>query len=124
MDQFIVKDSGKREQFDSGMQRDTQQGKTLYHLVLKGPMFKRWAAQLTKGAQKYDENNWMKAQGAAELERFRASAMRHFIQWMDGDRDEDHAAALFFNINGVEYVRERMLSAGQEGSAGGQIQAG
>lgn len=102
-----VKDSGKREEFASGMVRDTADGKTRYDLVLDGPMFHRLAEHLTKGAQKYAPRNWMKATGPAELERFRESAVRHFFQWLHGDTDEDHAAAVFFNINGYEYVKAR-----------------
>jgi hypothetical protein len=50
----------------------------------------------------------MKASGQEELDRFRASAARHFAQWMAGDTDEDHASAVWFNINGAEYVKERL----------------
>lgn len=103
-----IKDSGERLHFDSGMVRDTQEGKTLYHLLRDGPMFQRWAAHLTGGAVKYDERNWMKAEGQAELDRFIASACRHFEQWLRGDTDEDHAAAVFFNINGAEYVKAKL----------------
>jgi hypothetical protein len=105
---FELKDSGKRQEFDSGMKRDTQDNKTLFHLVFDGPMFERWAEHLTKGAQKYSEGNWLKANGEAELKRFKASAARHFFQWFRGDVDEDHAAAVFFNLNGAEYVRDQM----------------
>jgi len=42
-----------------------------------------------------------------EYEDFRASAFRHFIKWMKGQTDEDHAAAVFFNIQGAEYVKGR-----------------
>lgn len=108
MNDFVVKDSGERRQFASGMVRDTDAGKTLWHLVASGPMLQRWAVHLTKGAEKYSENNWMKAEGEAEFNRFRASAFRHFMQWFLGDRDEDHAAAVMFNINGAEYVRDKM----------------
>ncbi len=111
---FEVKDSGQRHEFASGMKRDVEDNKTLYHLVLDGPMFERWAEHLTKGAKKYDEGNWLKAEGAAELKRFRKSAMRHFIQWMRGDRDEDHAAAVMFNMNGAEYVKEKMHTHGTD----------
>jgi len=52
--------------------------------------------------------NWMKASGEAELERFKQSAFRHFIQWMRGDTDEDHGAAVMFNINGAEYVKQAL----------------
>lgn len=107
-DGFVVKDSGKRTQFESGMVRDVATDKTNVALVFDGPMFWRWAVHLTKGAVKYAKRNWMQASGAEELERFRESAARHFIQWYRGDVDEDHAAAVMFNINGVEYVRERL----------------
>jgi hypothetical protein len=105
--EFITKDSGHRVTFDSGMVRDTSAGKTLWHLVTAGPLLRRWASLLTRGAQKYSPNNWMKASGQAELDRFRESAFRHFMQWYNGETDEDHAAAVFFNINGAEYVKEK-----------------
>lgn len=108
MSQFITKDSGVREEFASGMKRDTAAGKTLYHLVYDGPMFKRWAGLLTRGAVKYDPGNWMKAEGQAEWNRFRESAVRHFVQWYYGETDEDHGAAVMFNINGKEYVEDKM----------------
>jgi len=120
---YITKDSGERQQFESGMQRDTTVGKLLFHLVRFGPMFMRWVGLLTRGAVKYDENNWMKANGPAELKRFIESADRHFAIWAtyrltgvnieDPEKPtrlpltEDHAAAVFFNINGAEYVVER-----------------
>lgn len=108
---FSVKDSGKREQFASGMVRDTQDDKTDFSLVYDGPMLKRWAEHLTKGAQKYSARNWMLAAGTAEMLRFKASAARHFFQWMLGMEDEDHGAAVFFNINGHEYVKSRVPHA-------------
>jgi hypothetical protein len=89
------------------MVRDVTDDKTDYTLVLDGPMFDRWAEHLTKGAVKYDARNWMKAAGEDEYNRFKQSALRHFLQWFRGEQDEDHAAAVFFNINGAEYVSER-----------------
>lgn len=104
---FDIKDSGAREAFESGMVRDTATDKVDYSLILDGPMFERWAIHLTNGAKKYAKRNWMKASGSAEYERFKESALRHFIQWYQGKRDEDHGAAVMFNINGAEYVREK-----------------
>lgn len=101
---FEVKDSGKREQFAGGMVRDVTEGKTNYALVLDGPMFDRWAEHLSKGAKKYGVRNWMMAAGTEEYERFRESAFRHFMQWYRGEIDEDHASAVYFNINGAEYM--------------------
>ena len=94
----------ERLTFKSGMVRDSAAEKQDYSLVFDGPMMERWARHLTKGAQHYSPRNWMKANGLEEQIRFRESAARHFFQWMRGDTDEDHAAAIFFNINGYEYV--------------------
>ena len=105
-DAFTIKDSGKREEYTSGMVRDTADNKVDYTLILDGPMFDRWAVHLTKGAKKYAKRNWMKAAGEPEYLRFKESALRHFLQWYRGDVDEDHAAAVYFNINGAEYVKE------------------
>lgn len=113
MADFIIKDSGAREHYDSGMVRDTADDKIDWTLAIDGPMFKRYAIHLTKGAKKYAARNWMQASGQAELDRFRESAFRHFIQWFQGDIDEDHAAAIYFNVNGAEFVKERLCQPRQ-----------
>lgn len=110
---YVVKDSGKRENFTSGMVRDTATDKPDVELIFNGPMADRWAEHLTKGAVKYPDvelgvPNWTLASGKAEMIRFRKSAARHFRQWLRGDQDEDHAAAVIFNMNGYEYVKERL----------------
>lgn len=114
MTDFTVKDSGARVEFDSGMRRDTEDGKADFTLVRKGPMFRRWAEHMTKGAEKYGRHNWTLANGREEYERFQRSAARHFEQWLAGERDEDHAAAVMFNLNAAEYVREQLASVERE----------
>lgn len=119
---FVVKDSGARALFGSGMVRDISAGKTQYHRVTEGPMLMRWAEHLTKGATKYPDSedgtaNWTKANSAAEFRRFRESAFRHFMQWYADQRDEDHASAVFFNINGAEYVRQQIADADADSAA-------
>src|SRR5688572_25287215 len=106
--EFIVKDSGQRQQFPGGMVRDIETDKTDYTFIMDGPMFDRWAEHMTKGAKKYGDRNWMKANGEVELARFRRSAIRHMRQWMRGDQDEDHASAVFFNINCYEWLKEKL----------------
>lgn len=103
-----IKDSGKRQEFNSGMVRDVDDDKVDYTLALDGPMFERYAQHLTEGAKKYAKRNWMKAASGEERDRFIESAVRHFIQWLRGETDEDHAAAIFFNINGAEYVNDKL----------------
>ena len=113
MNEFVVKDSGARHEFSGGMVRDTAAGKVDYSRALDGPMFRRWAEHLTRAETKYPDvepgvPNWTLAEGQEELIRFRKSALRHFLQWYWGDIDEDHAAAAFFNINGYEFLQEKL----------------
>jgi hypothetical protein len=105
---FVVKDSGKRKEFSSGMKRDLSEGKTDYSLCFDGPMFRRWAEHLTKGAVKYGKHNWECSTSFEELDRFRESAIRHFAQWVYGEVDEDHVAAVFYNLNAFEYLVAKM----------------
>ncbi len=109
IEEYQVNDSGNRQEFASGMVRDTEDGKIQWHRIYDGPMLKRYAVHLTKGAAKYPDvggkANWMKAAGEAEYLRAKRSAARHFAQWYLGETDEDHAAATMFNINLAEYVR-------------------
>ena len=70
-------------------------------------MFWRWIKHLTAGAEKYDPRNWLKGVGNPDvLERAYESCDRHYEQWRRGDTDEDHAAAVFFNINQIETHKE------------------
>ena len=115
MTKFVTKDSGKRVEYKSGMRRDVQDGKPDFYLCLTPELpfdeqlLTRWAALMERGAAKYGRRNWQLACSEEELERFRSSAFRHFVQWVSGVEDsEDHAAACFFNINAAEYVKWRL----------------
>ena len=110
---FVIKDSGERERFYSGMVRDVGGDKPRFFRCIAGPMLRRWAEHLHKGNKKYPEvspgvANWTLAKGEQELQRFKESAFDHMIAWLEGKEDEDHGAAVFFNINGAEYVKEVM----------------
>jgi len=94
--------------FDSGMQRDTEEGKIDYTFIIPGPMLDRWAIHLQKGAEKYERDNWLYGNSVAEFDRARRSAIRHMIQWLRGETDEDHAAAVFFNLNSAEYFKAQI----------------
>lgn len=105
----MIKDSGKRLKM-TGMVRDVTDDKIDYSLALDGPLFERLAKHLTEGARKYSKRNWMGAKTQEEYDRFRESFIRHTIQYLRGDIDEDHFAAILFNLNGMEYVKERLNS--------------
>lgn len=109
MSDFITKDSGQRESFSTGMVRDTQTDKPRYDL-LDFALLKRWAQLMGRGAVKYGENNWRKAATEAEMNRFAASLLRHTFQLLEGDRSEDHAAAICFNAAGYEMVLDKLIS--------------
>jgi len=107
-------DSGKRQNFKSGMERDTDEGKPRYDLIfpkglpIEDSLIYRWAMLMQRGKTKYGERNWEKADSQEELDRFKSSAFRHFMDWYFGDNEEDHASAVFFNIGAVEFVKFKL----------------
>lgn len=105
---FITKDSGMRAEFPSGFVRDAELGKPMYHLIPLDQL-KRLAELMGRGAAKYSARNWEKADptNPAEMDRFRASAFRHFVQWMQGETDEDHAMGCVFNIFAYEHLTQQ-----------------
>lgn len=101
---FKTKDSGKREQFTTGSRRDTQEGKPRYDLIpVEG--LERLADLYARGAEKYGDNNWAKGQ---PYSRVYASLFRHMIQWRQGDRSEDHLAAVAWNAMALMFYDEQM----------------
>lgn len=117
---FQVKDSGKRKDFASGMRRDTEENKPDFTLV-DYSMLERWAEHMTKGAKKYGRRNWQLANSEEELERFKSSAFRHLFQWLEGAFDEDHAAAVIFNLAAAEHVKSKLEPKELTGSPIGVI---
>lgn len=91
---FAVKDSGVRESFATGAVRDTSEGKPRFDL-LPVTALRRIADHYAAGAKKYDAWNWAKG---IVYSRCFESAMRHLSQWREGDRSEDHLAAVCFNV--------------------------
>ena len=114
MAEYVTKDSGEREQYASGMVRDVETGKPRYDLLLpegipfNEQLLTRFAALLARGAEKYTERNWERASGQEEMDRFKASAIRHLMQWASGETDEDHAAAVMFNLMGYETTKYKL----------------
>jgi len=101
-DKFEIKDSGKREDFDGGAVRDTDDNKPRYDLIPPTAL-RRLAMHYANGAKKYDEHNWVKG---ILVSRCIGSAMRHLFQLAMGDKDEDHASAIVFNIFCIVHYQE------------------
>lgn len=133
MDRYITKDSGERQEFSTGMKRDTETGKPRFDLVepmsqpFEERMSTRLASLMGRGADKYGDRNWEQAETPEELLRYLSSAERHFRQWVqqvkaqaglsyvtneEAIMAEDHASATVFNITGAEYVKGRIIANG------------
>jgi hypothetical protein len=103
----ILKDSGQREHFPTGSQRDIRTGKGRYDLVPPGPLF-RLARIYEDGAIKYDDDNWRKGQN---LRRYCESGIRHFQKYLAGEHDEDHLAQASWNAFSAMWT-EAAIAAG------------
>lgn len=91
---FTIKDSGKRQKFKTGAQRDIQHGKGRFDLL---PMYALFSVAriFEDGALKYKEDNWRLG---IPLKRFSDSAFRHLAKFLAGFEDENHAAMAAWNM--------------------------
>jgi hypothetical protein len=89
-----IKDSGVRQQFQTGSQRDTREGKGRFDL-LPAKALKRLAQHFEKGGVKYSERNWELGQ---PLSRYLDSALRHCFAVLDNQTDEPHIDAAAWNL--------------------------
>ena len=88
-----LKDSGVREDMDTGSRRDTQVGKSRPDLM--NPLvMRRVGMHFANGCEKYGERNFELGQLSS---RYRASLGRHLLDYDEGLKDEDHLAAVVWN---------------------------
>ena len=64
-------------------------------------MLNRLQGLMERGAQKYSADNWKKGM---PLSVFFNSAVRHLFMWFFGDRNEDHLAAVLFNVQCIMVI--------------------
>jgi hypothetical protein len=88
-----VTDSGERRDFGTGSVRDQSEGKGRYDL-LEPYAIKRLAQHFENGAKKYGDNNWKLGQ---PLSVYLDSGIRHGFNLLEGQTNEDHAAAMAWN---------------------------
>jgi hypothetical protein len=103
IDQFPrLHDSGEREHFATGANRDVRHGKGRFDLI--SPIALARLAQLyEKGGKKYADRNW---EQGIPLCRSLDSALRHINQFLEGRRDEDHLVAAVWNLFAVIHTEE------------------
>lgn len=129
---FQTKDSGAREEFTTGAKRDTQVGKGRFDRLpwlwvhelakaMESPQgesgelrldlvpvepLSRIACLFGRGAAKYGAHNYQKGM---PLSRFFSSMTRHAAQWAEGDKSEDHLAAVAWNAIAAMVVEKLIL---------------
>jgi hypothetical protein len=117
---MITKQSGSKQEFKSGYHRDTSEGKPRFDLMFpigvkyEETLLYRLAQLYARGAKYYGDRNWEKSDSLEELERNKASAWRHFVQAMCGETDEDHWAAVVWNINAIVYLENKLNGSRKE----------
>lgn len=97
----------------SGTNRSSDNGKPRYDLV---PLLllRRCAIHMARNMESKGEANWRNACTQEDINRAMQSAFRHFIDWFEGKADEDHAAALMFNVGLAEEAKEKMNRGKEE----------
>ena len=98
-----VKDSDKRQNFKTGSKRDTNEGKPRYDLITPIGLY-RLAMHYANGAVKYGDDNWTKGQ---PLRRYIERSERHIQKLQLGYTDEDHEAAIVWNI--LAYIHTKTM---------------
>jgi hypothetical protein len=86
----------KHRIFDSGAMRDSNTDKPFIHNLL-GYTRQRFGYLTNLGARKYGDGNWLKGMPTAQ---YLESLDRHLAAYMEGDRSEDHLAAIIFGAQG------------------------
>jgi hypothetical protein len=94
-----VEGNAKRHTFDTGAQRNSDVKKGLPHLIPWSGL-QRLARHYEYGVtdQGYARRNW---EGGIPLWRYFDGIVRHAFQWLSGETDEDHMAAVAWNAFGI-----------------------
>ena len=99
-------DSGAREVQPNGFTREPDGDKPdlSWLFTVRGlelvprELIERIAEHYDNGAAKYSADNWRRGTDPASLARYRRSVARHIFAWFRNETDEDHAAAVAWNL--------------------------
>jgi len=97
-----INDSGSRTEFSTGAVRDMSAGKG-YLMALPPEAMLRLSRHYEAGAIKYGMFNYTKG---IPVSSFINSALRHLFKYLAGKDDEDHLAAVAFNVLGAMLMEE------------------
>jgi hypothetical protein len=88
------KDSGERQKFDTGANRDLQRGKGRFDLT--PPFVEMFLSRIYEdGCLKYGDRNWEKG---IPINTYVNSAKRHLSKYQAGMRDEPHLSMALWNV--------------------------
>lgn len=77
------------------LREDKSQKLDYTYLVELLPVINRVIERLQEGAVKYDRLNWRNCE---DPQTYKESAIRHMMQYLSGEKDEDHAVAAIINL--------------------------
>lgn len=109
--QFLMEEamrhSDRKTEFGTGAHRDTDEGKGSPSLI-SPVLIHRLGVLLQKGAKHYGADNWTKGM---PYRRTADSMIRHIFQWLAGDTEEDHLAAVCFGAMCLMTYEEAWLQS-------------
>ena len=94
MSEYLIKDSGERQSFQTGAVRDLNSDKGDFSL-LPCLALAEVARHFQLGAKKYAKANWKKG---IPLSRYTDSALRHLFKYLNGEEDENHLVSSAWNL--------------------------
>lgn len=98
-----IDDSGERINYgENAAMREPSTGKGRFDLITPYGIT-RLAKWYELGSKKYTDRNWEKGM---PFSRYLDSAFRHLIKYMMGMKDEDHLAAIVWNILAIMHHQE------------------
>ena len=101
-----MKDSGERDLYNGGAQRDKSAGKGRYDLISPIALF-RLARVYEDGAVGKGERNW---ENGIPVKRYMESSIRHLFWHIGGMRNEDHLAQAAWNIFSAIHTEHQVLN--------------
>lgn len=98
-----IGDGGKRISYGEGLaEREPSDGKGRFDLISPFALT-RIAKWYELGSKKYKDRNWEKGM---PFSRYVDSAFRHLVKFMMGMNDEDHLAAVAWNVMAIMHHEE------------------
>jgi hypothetical protein len=91
---------------ENGGNRDSAEDKLDYTL-LPIPALNRITQHYVNGMKKYKRDNWKKLSTPEDIERYKQSMFRHLIQYLEGQDNEDHLAAVVWNAMALLYFEQK-----------------